>query len=220
MGRGLTCLSSAGVDSSREHPGLPLRDARGRLPQTGGGTHAAQGPVLGLRHRGECDSAPFFFFCSLSFASPNNCGLSVSSSSSSSSSGRMGAHQRERELRGGPADPPPSRSSCCIRPQPAAPPAADASERDRQRGVKHVSSSSSLLLLSHGLPGTVPDFRKKAPVAFLSAVVWSGLSDRGQGTLPVGVKHGGCACVGSSWWWLFDVSRCNCSFYSHAIKRA
>lgn len=66
-GLGMTCLSSAGVGRSREHRGLPLRDARGRLPQTRGGTHAAQGPVLGLRHRGAGDT---HLICSLFLCQP------------------------------------------------------------------------------------------------------------------------------------------------------
>lgn len=52
----MTRLSCAGVDRSRERRRLPLRGARRHLPQTGGGTHAAQGPVLGLWHRGECST--------------------------------------------------------------------------------------------------------------------------------------------------------------------
>lgn len=62
----MTPLSSAGVDGGGEHPRLPRRDARSRLPQTGGGTHAAQGPVLGLRGRGEC----YLEKCAISLCHP------------------------------------------------------------------------------------------------------------------------------------------------------
>lgn len=41
------------MDHSRRSAGISHRDPRRRVPPAGGGTHETQGPVLGLRHRGE-----------------------------------------------------------------------------------------------------------------------------------------------------------------------
>lgn len=42
----------SGLDHCRWNSGFSCWDSGGGLPSVGGGAHAAQGPVLGLRHRG------------------------------------------------------------------------------------------------------------------------------------------------------------------------
>lgn len=108
-----------------------------------------------------------------------------------SSSGRMGAHQREGELRRGPPHPPPS---CRVPPQPAAPAAPGTSQRQRRRGVKHAPP----LLLT--LPS--PPWPRRRPGPHLtkgSGVVRSGLVGKGNASCWGTVAWNSCACVLSSW---------------------